>query len=443
MRPTIRIFITLAIALVALPAFGLKLIPGTYKLKWETRQKANDSLWLNHAGGYDSFSEPDLLTVPRDGIKGAVSKRAWVTTSSDYRIVLDESKGTGKGYDTAYIMPSSGDTEIRLKRMIQVPLKRQGSFFVAKAFPISIQMGSIRRQRVFDLRIQMQRRCDSTPHAKTRLYVTGGWYGSIKTDQGVIQMRLLERGSFGNWSALVIGKPHGSVRTVEGLKRAVTIEPDSPIVFDNQLYCIHISCSGDTVKVEPYKGPTGTVTVSAVNGFGKPIYKYQLCLDRASGHSLNFNLREKQTIRVPAGEYNYAVADFSLNSNNYPGMRSRLPGLSVKRDKVTNLSLGGPVTIKMGIWKSDDGSYSITSKWLLPKPQECDSILDGSDIYLVLKDSSGKTVFSKHANDHFSTDPDYFQLPTKLEPGSYVAILTVDLKPYDKKKIFGARVQIE
>jgi hypothetical protein len=423
---------------------GLVLTPGTYKLKWEVRQQAADPLWKIHS---HNFAFPRDLSIPKEGIKEAASKHAAVSSSLGgmYSVVLDESKGTGKGYDTLYVGLATVGQDINLRTMVRVPLRLQHGVLVADGYAANVPMGSSRRQRFIDASIRLKRSKDGSLSSWTRIYVRGAWYGSVKTNQGIMNVRLLENEAFGRWGSFVVGKPGAIVPTVRGPSGSATVDAGSLITFDNRLYNIKISSSGDTLTIKPYAGPTGTIAVNSVNGFGKPVYSYRLWMGSplASRDGLEFYLRGKQTLRVPCGTYDSASADLSVNSHNWPSLTSRLPQFRVDKDKVTKLNFGGPVRFRMSAEKSDEGKCLIACEWLLPNPQRCGSVFGNADMLLVLKDAKGKTAYSKRITDHAGMDSDYFSLPGGLKPGNYVAVLTVDLHPYDRKRVFGARLQVE
>jgi len=450
MRLIARSLLVLVIAAFALPASGIKIVPGTYKLTWDERRESADPLWGKYA---DEGGRPSgyLSQSPRP-IYGAASKRAIFGSTGEHNVndfpaILDESRGTGKGYDTIYLgeagsYPQADDVKV----MTRIPLTKHGNALEARGYlarvPNGKLLGNSGPKRRFDVRVEPA--SDKTSY-RVSVYVRGAWRGAIKTDRGLVAVRLIDSEGLDKADEIIMDCSDTEA-TIRVQDDHVTLSLDKPQAYDNTVYMLSFSPSNGRLTVGPYKGPMGTLVVNPVNGYGRLLNKGHAWFsdDRAS-NSMSYHILGKQSLSLPAGMYG------SMQLYLYAGQVSRyqqlmlsleMPAVTVAAGKTVTMNVGGPLTFKM---KADNYGYTgeryIVCTPQLPGVKSCD--VYGVKRTLVLKDLSGKMVHSESKGSENTDSPFRFKLPLSLKPGSYAALLTVDLQPYDRKKVFGAKLRIE
>ncbi|HOM71823.1 MAG TPA: hypothetical protein PLP86_06210, partial [Armatimonadota bacterium] len=122
MRSLCRILLAVVfLTTAAVPLCAVTFHPGTYKLEWKIPQTKT---------GYEATSVISaLLDVmearEKQGYVGLVSSKCLSGKVGNLRIILDESKGDGKGYDVAYLFSSDidgGDEPLDLSTVVNIPL---------------------------------------------------------------------------------------------------------------------------------------------------------------------------------------------------------------------------------------------------------------------------------------------------------------------------------
>ena len=108
---------------------------------------------------------------------------------------VDESKGTGKGYDIAYIaVNKSGVALIDVSRAAKVPLakdKRAYLLSTSKPGEITVDMcaGAPGDQIVVRAALDVVTVRDAHQPCDVEVAMRGAWYGSVKSDRGDILVR--------------------------------------------------------------------------------------------------------------------------------------------------------------------------------------------------------------------------------------------------------------
>jgi len=450
MRLIARSFLVVAIAAIALPASAIKIVPGTYKLTWDERREFADPLWGKHSSIWGSLS---VLSDEGWKLTGTASKRAIGGRTREpncYPVVLDESKGTGKGYDTLYIgQPNIYMDSYDVGQMTRIPLTRRGRDLVADGYlarvPTDPWSGKLGAKRRFDVKVEFNRADGADKPSQVFIFIRGAWYGTVKTDKGPVRARLDDSFDLQTWSTLILDTPDACARNIQ-LEDFKCLSVGVPEVFDNRLYLLSFNPTTGKLTVGPYKGPVGTLIVDPKDGFGKPLTRGMLWLTNSGSagnyYTLKFYISGKQSLQVPANTYSTVMATFYAGPrNDYVFVHLRKPELKVLRGKTSTLMLGGPITLKMEVQKDNGGRRQIVCKPIAPNALETD--ISGIDLKLDLKDSSGRVVQSQRKNRRDFDVWLGFDIPPSLKPGSYAALLTVDLQPYDRKKVFGAKLRIE
>jgi hypothetical protein len=310
---------------------------------------------------------------------------------------------------------------------------------VANGYSVSLPAGPSKRTRVFDVRIRISRQEKGSLASSVTLYVRGAWYGSIGSDRGVLKVRLVENGGFGKWGKLLLGRTDGQLSISGGSSSMLDVNLAPLVVFDNRLYSVTATPAGDAVTIKPYGGPTGTLTASATNGYGKPVASYCLKLGYTD---MVYYLSGTQTVRVPVGEWACAQVAFEFDYPSWTGFSMESAPFAVTRGKNTRLRLGGPIHYRMSAEKTLEGLWLLNCTPVMRYSQKLDDFPRRIGLKLVLKNTTGKVVFADEKSTNSGSDLNWFELPGSLAPGDYVALLTASFESYDKNRVFGARLQI-
>ena len=450
MRLIARSFLVVVIAAIALPASAIKIVPGTYKLTWDERREFADPLWAKYA--YEGRPPSGCLNPSPRPIYGAASKRAIFGSTGEHNVnnfpaVLDESKGTGKGYDTIYLGEAgSYPWPYDVKVMTRIPLTKHGNALEARGYlarvPNGKLLGNSGPKRRFDVRVEPEG--DKTSY-RVSVYVRGAWRGAIKTDEGQVAIRLIDSDGLDKVDRVILACADTEA-TIRVQDDHVTLSLEKPQAYDNTVYVMSFDSSCGRLMVGPYKGPMGTVVVNPVDGYGSLLKKGCAWFsdDRASS-SLSYHILGKQSLSLPAGMYGSVrlyLYTGKVSESQQLMLSLEMPAVRVTAGKTVTMNAGGPLKFKMSADKDVfTGKRYIACTPYFPGVKTCD--VSGVKRSLVLKDLNGNVVYSESKGPEDFDWPFRFDIPPSLKPGSYAALLTVDLQPYDRKKVFGAKLRIE
>ena len=412
------------------------LTPGVYRLKWDNRPASQDSLW----SVYRQEQAAIFLSKPTERIRGAVSNRALAGPfwGDSFRICLDESKGSGKGYDTAYIGTGSVYiTDVDCRKMVKIPLVARNGGLYATAFAADVPAGrrnAAPARRLFDIAARVQPDGRGGVTGKAWIYIRGAWHGRIKTDRGYVPVRLMEKEGFGQWQTVIMGRADNS--ELDEPTSLSLLHIGGAITFDNELYSLRVSPKGDSLSIQPYGGPTGVVRVRAVDGYGRPVRKASMFVG-----NLRYSCSQGRKVMMPVGNYDEVTFNLQVGDRlNLFTIYPSLPRLTIRKGAQT-IDVGGPLSLGLEVGKSSDGARSIAATLLLPQPQQCRDWPTGVKASLQVRNWRGQTVHSEAiANESgFSV---FFDLPRTLRPGVYTALISIDARPYDKKRVFGVKLRV-
>jgi hypothetical protein len=434
---TIRMVALLMIVTTA-PLAAMALAPGVYKLKWNSGPASQDILWSRYRGYQAVIS----MSKPSDRVRGAASNRALISFNLDdsLRMCLDESKGTGKGYDTAYVgLGSEYDNDPDCRKMVRIPLVVRNGGLYAKGFAADVPLGARKAapsRRVFDIVVRVQHDSRGEIAGRVWLYIRGSWQGRINTSKGSVPVRLVERQGFGQWQNVIIGRESSDEKDSGWSSPVALLHIGGAITFDNELYSLSVSPKGDSLSIQPYRGPTGVLSVRAVDGYGKPVSRASLSV----GH-LRFSCSRGRKIVMPVGNYTDVMFTLAEDARGRSiTVDSGLPQLTIRKG-VQTVKVGGPLAFDLQVDKSDDGTRWLNATPKLPSGQKLWDVPSNAWASLVIKDWRGRIVHSDaNGTSAFSIS---FKLPKSLRPGSYTALVTFDARPYDKKRVFGAKLRVE
>lgn len=463
-RPSVRMLVVAALFLSA-PGFAFTLKPGTYKLQWTVPP--------NQFGGFynysSEFSKSDEM-APR--LKGVRSKRVLNAAIDGFWFFLDESRGTGRGYDTVYVSPVDNDTgeptATSISGCVRVAMHKFGDKLMPRksdGAPVEIKIGpkgsQVVKKAALDLLVDLR------PGARGKLEPyqiemkrRGNWRGKLQSDSGDVVVETQDQNSngvYGDWISKdddgdAISYEFWSTFNGKRVKDNAVVTLGRAVLIDDGLYSITVSPLGDTVTVAPFAGPVGQLSVKALDGSNNPGKPYLLTV-RGADLELQMLQAVPDTISIPAGIYSeIGVVIAPLGTKGMDVMsgvpvRSKRP-LEIKPDTLTTVTLGGPVTIEIGsgegvITAKAGQSQSIPVRIMVGSEPLGGNPEDRPAIARIT-DETGKVVYKSAIGSSYDPDNLTVQLPTKLKPGNYTLTVTLDLQPYQppvavsKKVVVGA-----
>lgn len=335
----------------------LRLTPGTYTLSWD------DNLDLSHAFFPESVRSREELQSKIKGLSLLISSKPYL---SSYRldgdgydgslvIVCDESKGTGTGYDTAYIDANrnwdiSDDKPIKWKRDAGMGNSSKTSCVEVLAHqgdpngdhadhPVMVSLSIYSAENYF----------------QARPMIKGGWKGSIQSNRGPIEFIPIDanqNGRYGDISKSAKGEADCFAIDTNGIGQALpwtgsrhVLRANEVVSIANRLDNISVSDKGDKVTVKPYTGASGQIAVKAsrIGGLDAKIVG-MVITDGASCYTLH---DYDSSLLLPAGHYSMESCDIVLQSAKLSNPRISVAVsdmFSIEPDKMSTFTIGGDVS---------------------------------------------------------------------------------------------------
>ena len=363
------------IVVAAVPLQAAKIQPGVYQLEWKAIYPIKSEFW-------NDFPCIEMYKMKPDQIEKhkLVSSYCMAGGNKQMIIIIDESQGTGKGFDTAYVvqLPPKGESfNLDLTKALKLPLKRSrgGVFYsdVSKEysleFPYPTEDGQVLRKTGISIEIYTmdEDEFDEMPFVRARVNLLGSWAGKVKTDTGEILVQLSDNNNNGSYCDMFNARDYFStgdsilfcnrIKSGEyGLPADEACIYSKAVAYQGELYEAKISKTGDTIEFKQFKGPVGKLRILAKNGNGDPL-KVNVTVYGDAGV---FNIGGGGEMNLPAGTYK--CSDVTLVSPS--GFdKSSIYSISVKRPiiiqnkQTTAIKLGGPISIKI-----NPGSDIVTVK---------------------------------------------------------------------------------
>ncbi len=418
MRVTSMLVVALALlSLPALPSFAEKLQPGTYKLEWNVPQ--NDELLpfgrrAMMMIGNDSEDAPRLTQL---------ASERWVWgTDGKWFVVLDESAGTGKGYDLAYVTDTAKDNAPDLSKAVKVTLKKQDDGAqLGGSGSMNINIGEpgaqVVKQAMISLDVLFSEEAKEMPDFSI-ISIGGGWQGKVKTDAGEVEVRLFDLNGnnvYGDKLEISDGISSDSFPAPGDMIVLGDFSLDSwnyhrmiylgeAVLYQGSLYTLDTSKIGDTITIAPYEGPIGTLIPKAVDGYGKPaVFE----LFGIYGKAGLFLLQGSSQYTLPAGNYACIAAEVTMNQ---PGVDPQkrfsvsLKGkdnLTVTSGKTTTVSYGGPMKVEIepskGVITARQGETLRINLYFTAGNCSVTNVFDERSATVNIRDAKGKLLISGKA----------------------------------------------
>ena len=471
----VLILVLLAIALVGGPisAPAVTLQAGTYKLEWDA---ANGSEARFNRWSCGTFLMP--LSDVKDAstkLPKLASSKALIAPSSPFPILLDESRGTGKGYDTLYIkhcccnpvfhMTDAAKSDLCPCAAPQAPAVLDMTD--AAKFNLVIRHGALELENGGDIRMDVKTdgvvrklrlnvALEGDPRKATSMIssvtIVGGWYGTIKTDTGSIGIQTIDANAngiysdnmpeklAGGWDELcLVSSPDGT-----GGCGCREIALGNAIHFDDKLYSVDVSKSGDEVVIKPYSGGIGELQFDPRDNKGNKVRLDFLNFECPTS-DLRFDGISGDRITLPADTYNsvWAVVSYADQAQAAIDVHRRM---TVSHNSRTTITIGGPLKMSliMATDKARAGSklhikfpiaagkdrFAGLESW---KP---DGTLHDATIALVCTNAKGKRVSNDKLPVPWGWDTEcYLFIEKQWKPGKYTLTAKLDAKPYSSSPV--------
>jgi hypothetical protein len=307
--------------------YDFELKPGTYDLTWDPNMAIVDGNWLGGQAGWNQ-AKKNIAKLPV--LKSKKPAYYSVRLDGDGKegllcIVLDESGGPGKGYDTAYI-----DTNRNFDLSDETPvtwLPRNGN---SSAPWVAVQAhqgpaGGEHADNPINIRLMLYGKNASDVSLQRK----GAWTCPVSCNKGDVQFALADinnNGIYGEKTKLNDARDPSSIQNGDcafvdavGMGRVVLYEygPDTmklsnAVKLANRFYKVDANPIGNKVTIAPYDGPVGSLFVRAdsVNGM-KGVLTSLTVIGSAGDYSFE---NCKGPISLPAGNYKVAGCNIGLTS---------------------------------------------------------------------------------------------------------------------------------
>lgn len=354
----LRLLSVVVMIAVMLPANAVTLQPGTYSLEWkipaeDSNQQSSDTF---------IFLNPVDIT---DEIEGLVSANCMYGKTGQFEIILDESAGTGKGYDTAYLFVGSIDEEKQdITQAIKILLVKEEEDILFSKDSYTIDLPVMEKgvrvtekaivKLAFSIReVDLEQENGARGQYKVgyaNISIRGGLFGKIKTDLGEIQVQVIDENGNGVYGDLSTNEEEDFddmfMLSDASQQEVKTAYFNQAITYGGKLYVFVPNEANNTIEVKQYTGPVGKLDIEAKDSYGKPIGCSSI-----SVYGENFSDWDMtEGSDIPVGEYECSV-DVVPNEDEefYLTIDAAAKPVKIEKDKTTTLRIGGPISLKIGL----------------------------------------------------------------------------------------------
>jgi hypothetical protein len=380
-----------------------------------------------------------------------------IPTRYSLLFALDESKGTGKGYDTLYIDVDGSKDLRRAAKSSAEPSKwnKKGIIFRSAArVSLSRVLAGSNNHNLGRLSVEM---CISKRHLQdANCVLEGGWVGEAETSIGKIPFLLVDcaqEGRFDQSSSMLVSgqekimnmaafdwRQSGKFGSYGDDSKMFCINGVASIA--GKLYALQSDASGSKLIVRNYTGPTSKIALKFVKmGRIDHVDEKMLLLSKSSFYLADPN--GGPVVEVPEGDYRVGMSSiyvFDISGNSSAS-------ISYYQKQSTTAKSGEDLCMQVG----GDPSLAIAPDWStivlrrgtfagIPFEVKTSTggyihgVSSGSGEYqpeLTIRDAAGAFVYSsKSMNDYCDWTERSVNLPSSVKPGDYTAEMTVDLGPF-------------
>lgn len=443
--------------LIGSPAGALTLQPGQYKMEWRVPRWADAVSSVMRQGMLKPIEQEQI-----DRIKGLKSNSPLWTTIDGRVVIVDELDGDQTGYNTVYVLTSyKADETVDLAAALRLTLLNRGSISSSEETPdarldITLGSGDARVVRSAGIQVQVGMQKDPTRgnvpyNAVTTLF--GNWFGRISSDDGDVELQLIDHNSNGTFSDVVkldsetsSHVPGDIVFISRGAGSGTAVALGPVLRCEGKLYDISVTPTGESVEIQPYKGATGTLSFETRDGTGAIVQTGEVVnfLSVALG---GLDVKSGDQVVVPVGSYQCVptVTFGPRKKKGDPGfivtVKTRRSA-SVEEGKTAVFALGGPVTCAIDPdaesleWTA--GTQARVKVLFFAGEDELNSLgLPDPVVTLMIRDAAGRAVGRARPNlnlgnprfyalkvfDYLAPGP--YWLSASFEPGEYAPGKTV------------------
>lgn len=441
-RKSILLLVAAVLILTSLPAVADTIVPGKYKAVWKS----------DYEGSCTLFAVGELKPASADSlasIRGLVSKTPLMRREepAGFVTLLDESLGTGKGYDTLYFVTDWKEgSPLDIAKLPKLHLSSGPGNLVPENTTIRLRLTPAVGERQYGVDVQFTEMDSSVPARpkQVRVELSGELVGEIKTSGKPITFDLM------NWGHIV-------PQTKDTDMFVATLDvPDDPaeeapftnmlfddtrFVFGGQVCVFKVGKSGDEVEITPYPGDTGRVRFEAKDGDNKQLKCVWFGVEDTDSGVRPVGPRELSEMPVPAGKYmgSFALVDCGQTEKGHSTFFSisRKQNLTITKGQTVVVKLGGPVTMRIvpdtTVITVKQGAAQKLGVQLTVGGRN-DTLSGEGKPDISITDSKGKVVQHGSAEvDQKSEASGHFQyeLSAKdLEPGDYKLTVSYNAWPY-------------
>ncbi len=307
-----------------------ELTPGTYDLAWDPDIDCSQSVYIRSKYEGDKVC-PHVKRFPKLASTRAKQMAFAFDAPEDdglLFVVLDESKGTGKGWDTAHV-DLNRNADLTDDEPVRFRLSKDGGGVRTDWVTAEAHQGPIDGDRTdYPMQVRLMVYGGDDPY----VYVTrkGGRKGTIDTSKGELECIAIDTNSNG-----LCGDP---------TRIKAELEPDSPgdSIFvntngfgqlvptswsphcihlqkitqvGNKFYLIDVSPLGDRLSVRAYSGELGQLLVRGENIEGLKATTESMYAVSDSGY-YSFEKCEGKPVTLPVGQYKVLHCSMILDTKN-------------------------------------------------------------------------------------------------------------------------------
>ncbi len=333
----------------------LELVPGTYELVWDSELDCS-------AAVYSSTSQqivPMIKSLPE--LVSKQPKMIGFPFDGQYLLaVLDESKGSGEGYDTAYI-DTNRDGDLSDEKALK--WDTSGGECYQEYTPwtqVRIHCGE---HPAATAKVRLLVYSDGLRHFSVRPERTGTWRGKIDSNKGKVEIAVVDGNSNGAYNDNLLVNDGFNITYASydyllidcNLFGRVITDQTSPhyialcnvISVAGRLYSVEVSRAGDKVTISPYTKPAGRLVTSISEVCGTKACIRNISTISKAGY---FDLRDPSAkgVMLPAGQHKVDRCDLEIIRQGAEPLKitGRIDSqLDISPDKDFVLKLGGDVSV--------------------------------------------------------------------------------------------------
>lgn len=359
-------------------ADDLEIKPGTYELRWD-----KDLTYAGHGiMGTGDLQPKAVFALLRGRPRKASKSIIYRAYSIDGRgaagtliIALDKSMSGSRHYDTLYV-----DRNRNFDLSDDEPMGIAANEATSRIW-MAVRAGQGSRSPNEETLVSVHVSLLGENAVRTYVEKKGGWVGHVETNVGRIDCAIGDSNYSGSYGDSTAKSPSDPVATNSdllflddtGLGRldtdaygptCVRIYPISRI--GGRFYKLWVNPAGDRISIEPYKGPTGRVRVTAesTRGLDGEATFFSLISSEAL---FDFAYSGSKPVSVPAGYYQGINCDLHITAKNqknpvFAECKIRRP-IEVKANTENVVRVSGPASLSIDpdpgspVWQSGKSNF--------------------------------------------------------------------------------------